>query len=104
MTVAPGPFVEHFNVIEYIPPCKIPGFVDPLSDTFFFQCTEELFGHRIILAISTLAHGQSQVIDQAEAMPVVTTILATLIAMYDDLAVRSWTPGGHHQRVENQLT
>ncbi|KEL82479.1 putative transcription initiation factor TFIID subunit 8 [Citrobacter freundii] len=37
MTVAPGPVVEHFNVIEDIRPGQIPGFVYSLPDTFFFQ-------------------------------------------------------------------
>lgn len=37
MTVAPGPVVEHFNVIEDIRPGQIPSFVYSLPDTFFFQ-------------------------------------------------------------------
>ncbi len=37
VTVAPGPVVEHFNVIEDIRPGQIPGFVYSLPDAFFFQ-------------------------------------------------------------------
>ena len=37
MTVAPGPVVEHFNVIEDIRPGQIPGFIDAFSDPFFFE-------------------------------------------------------------------
>lgn len=37
MTVAPGPVVEHFNVIEDIRPGHVPGFIYSLSDTFFFE-------------------------------------------------------------------
>jgi hypothetical protein len=37
MTVAPGPVVEHFNVIEDIRPGQIPGFIDAFSDPFFLS-------------------------------------------------------------------
>lgn len=56
-----------------------------------------------IPAVATPAHTRSQVIDPAEALPVVTSILATLTAMYDDLAVRFSTPDGHHQRIQRQF-
>lgn len=39
----------------------------------------------------------------AEALPVITAVLTTLIAVYDDLAIRFLAPHGHHQRVERQL-
>lgn len=57
--MAPGPVVEHVNVIEDTRPSQLPGFGDPLSDAFFFQRTEERFGHHIIPAIVTLAHARS---------------------------------------------
>lgn len=37
MTVAPGPVVEHFNIIENIRPGHVPGFVYPLPDALFFE-------------------------------------------------------------------
>ncbi len=37
MTVAPGPVIEDFNVIEDIGPGQIPDFMDAFSDPFFFQ-------------------------------------------------------------------
>ncbi len=37
MTVAPGPVVEDFNVIEDIGPGQRAGFVDPFSVTLFFS-------------------------------------------------------------------
>jgi len=36
MTMAPGPVVEDYNVIEDIGPSQRAGFVDPFSDTLFF--------------------------------------------------------------------
>jgi len=81
MTVAPGPVVEHFNVIEDIRPGQIPGFIYAFSDPFFFQRTEERFGHRIIPAVATPAHARRQVIGPVEALPVVTAVLAALDAL-----------------------
>ena len=101
--MAPGPVVEHFNVIEDIRPGQIPGFIYAFSDPFFFQRTEERFGHRIIPAVATPAHARRQVIGPAEALPVVTAVLAALIAMYDNLAVRFSTPHGHHQSVQREF-
>ena len=79
--MAPGPVIEDFNVIEYIRPGQTPGFIYAFSDPFFFQRTEERFGHRIILAIATPAHARRQVIGPAEALPVVTAVLAALDAL-----------------------
>lgn len=56
-----------------------------------------------IPAVATPAHARCQVIGPAEALPVVTTVLTTLIAMYDDLAVWFSAPDRHHQRVERQF-
>lgn len=75
VTAIPGPVVEHFNVIEDIRPGQIPGFLYSLPDAFFFQRTEERFGHRVIPAVATSAHARGQVIGPAEALPVVTAIL-----------------------------
>lgn len=47
--MAPGLAIEHFNAIEDIGPGLIPGFINAFSDPLFFQCTEERFGHRIIV-------------------------------------------------------
>lgn len=79
--MAPGPVVEHFNVIEDIGPGQIPGFIDTFSDPFFFQRTEERFDHRIIPAVATPAHARRQVIGPVEALPVVTAVLAALDAL-----------------------
>ncbi len=101
--MAPGPVIEDFNVIEDIRPGQIPGFIYAFSDPFFFQRTEERFGHRIIPAVATQAHARRQVIGPVEALPVVTAVLAALIAMYDNLAVWFSAPDRHHQRVERQF-
>lgn len=52
MTVASGPVVEHFNVIEDIRLGPIPGYIDVFPDPFFFQRTEERFSHRINPAVA----------------------------------------------------
>lgn len=81
MTVSPGLVVEHSNVIEDIRPGQIPGFIYAFSDPFFFQRTEERFGRRIIPAVATPVHARRQVIGPAEALPVVTAVLAGLDAL-----------------------
>lgn len=52
MTVASGPVVEHFNVIEDILPGHITCYIYVFPEPFFFQRTEERFGHRIIPAVA----------------------------------------------------
>lgn len=54
--MASGPVVERFNIIEDIRLGQIPAFVYSLPDAFFFQRTEERFGHRIIPAVATPTH------------------------------------------------
>lgn len=104
MTVAPGQVVEHVNIIEDIRPGQIPGFIYAFSDPFFFQRTEERFGRRIIPAIATSAHVRRQVIGPAEALPVVTAVLAALVRIYDDLTVWFTSPYRHHQRIQRQFS
>lgn len=104
MTVAPGPVVEHFNVIEDIRPGQIPGFIYAFSDSFFFQRTEERFCHRIIPAIATSAHARHQVNGPSEALLVVTAVLAALVRMYDYLTVWFTSPYRHHQRIQRQFS
>ena len=59
MTVAAGPVIEDFNVIEDIGPGQIPGFIDAFSDPFVFQRTEERvfqqLPRRLILGARLLA-------------------------------------------------
>lgn len=79
----PSPVVEHFNIIEDIR----PGLIYVFSDPFFFQRTEERFGHRIILAVATPAHARRQVIGPAEALPVVTAGLVNCLSMSLELLI-----------------
>lgn len=75
--MAPGLVVEGFNVIEYIGTGQSAGFIDPFSDVFFFQRTEERLRYRIIPAAATPAYTRCEVIRPAEALPVVTTVQIT---------------------------
>lgn len=56
MTVSSGPVVEHFNVIEDILPGHITCYIYVFPEPFFFQRTEERFGHRIIPAVAAKWH------------------------------------------------
>lgn len=55
MTVASGPVVEHFNVIEDILPGHITCYIYVFLNRLF-QRTEERFGHRIIPAVAAKWH------------------------------------------------
>ncbi len=101
--MASAPVIEHFNLIEDIRAGQLARFVCPFSDALFFQRTEERFGHRIIPAVATPAHTGRQVIGAAEALPVITAVLAALVRMHDDLAVGFTSPYGHHQRIQRQF-
>ena len=93
--------VEHFNVIE-ISARAMSRVLYPLPDAFFFSelkndsatALSQQLPRRLMLGA---------VIGPAEALPVVTAVMTTLIAMYDDLAVRFSAPDRHHQRVERQF-
>ena len=98
MTATPGPVVEHFNV-----PGQNPDFIDTFSDPFYFQRTEERFGHRIISVLSTAAQTRCQVIGPAEALPVVTAELTALVRMRNDLDVGFSPPHDHPQRILRKL-
>lgn len=70
---------------------------------FFFQRTEERFGHRIIQDIAMQAHIRGQVIGPTEVQPVITAVLAVLFRVHDDLAVRVSVPDGHHKRIQRNF-
>ena len=48
--------IKDFDVIEDIGSSQITGFIDPFSDSFFFQATEEGFSNRIIPTVTSPAH------------------------------------------------
>ncbi|BDD49209.1 hypothetical protein PDTA9734_06960 [Phytobacter diazotrophicus] len=101
--MTPGPVVEDFNVIEDIGPGQIPGFIDTFSDPFFFSELKNDSATALSQQLPRRLMLGAVVIGPAEALPVVTAVLAALIAMYDNLAVRFSTPHGHHQSVQREF-
>jgi hypothetical protein len=80
MPAAPGSIVKDFDVIEDICP-----------------------GHSVIPTISTPAHAWLKIIGLAEAPPVIATILATLIRMYEHGILWLAPPDCHQQSIDRQL-
>jgi hypothetical protein len=75
--VAPGPIVEHFNVIEDIRPGQIPVFVYSLTNAFFFSELKNNSATALSWQLPRLFMlGASYW--PAEAVPVVTAVLAAL--------------------------
>src|SRR5512146_2125878 len=97
MTVSAAPIVEDLDVIEYISAGKISCFIDAFADTFFFQATEEGFSDCIIPTISASAHAGQQVVRTAEADPIVTAVLTTLIGVHDN-RLRRFSSSHRHQQ------
>ena len=54
--------VEHFDVVEYIPPCVFSSFVCRPSDAFPFQQVEESLSDCIVMTVSTTAHTVLQIV------------------------------------------
>lgn len=54
--------VEHLDVIEYVGVRFLPGKVDPSLDPFLLQCTEEAFGHCIVVAVSSPTHARNDAV------------------------------------------
>lgn len=103
MAVTARSVVKRFNLIKYVGPGHVPGFVDPLTDTLFFQAAEKRLRHRIVPAVSSPAHTRLEVVGQTKTFPVIAAILAPLIRMHDDSGFGFTAPYRHEQRIQCQL-
>ena len=103
MAVSSRPIIKDLDVIEDIGPGELTRFVDALANPFFFQAAEERLRHRIIPAVSPPAHAGLQIIGQAEAPPVVATVLTALIRMNDDRVLWFPAPDSHRKRIQCQF-
>ena len=54
--------VEEFDVVEYVLPSIISGFVCPSPNALTFQQVEEALGNRIVMAIPTTTHAVFQIV------------------------------------------
>ena len=54
--------IEHLDVVEYIFPRVLSGFVSFASYTFTLQEVEEALGHCIVVAVSPAAHAVFKIV------------------------------------------
>ena len=98
VTVASRAVVEGLNVIGHVGARQLPILVDVFLDPFFRQARTERLSDRVILAVASPAHARLKSICAAEAPPVITAILASLIGM-DHGAPWASAPHSHHDGV-----
>lgn len=103
MAMTPFRVVEHLNVVEDIRSGLFAGGIDATTNPFALEQLEEAFGHGIVMAITPAAHTGHESMGLEEVAPVVAAELAALIAMDDDLILRTATPDGRQQGVEHQI-
>ena len=48
--------IEHLDVVEYILPCVVSGFVNSAPNTFALQEVEEALSNRVVMAVPSAAH------------------------------------------------
>ena len=48
--------IEHLDVVEYILPRVVSGFVNSAPDTFALQEVEEALSNRVVMAVPSAAH------------------------------------------------
>ena len=54
--------IEHLNVVEYILPRFVSGFVGFTPDAFALQKVEEAFGNRVVMAVASAAHAVFEIV------------------------------------------
>ena len=96
--------VKNLDVVKDIRTGKVTGLVDAFADTLFLQAAEEGFRHRVDPTIPPAAHAGLKVIGLTETLPVIATVLATLIGMHKDILRRLAPPDSHHQSIQNDFT
>ena len=79
MAVASRLIVERFDVVRNIASGNFSVLVDPLLDALLLQTAEERFGDRIVPTVSPPAHAWFETVRAAEAPPIITPVLRTLV-------------------------
>src|SRR5690606_3772835 len=103
MAMTPFRVVEHLDVVEDIGSGLLPGGVDTTANPFALEQLEKAFGHGIVMTIAPAAHAGFKPVSLQEVAPIMAAKLTALIAMDDDLRLRTATPNGRQQGVEHQF-
>lgn len=95
--------IKHLDLIKDITFSITSCLVDPSFDTFTFQQLEEALNNSIIMAVASSAHATLQSIGFEERLPVMASVLASLIGMHRYLLLGIAPPYRHQQRIQNDI-
>ena len=74
-----GGIVERIDVFSYLGAGDRAILVDPFLDVLLLQTAEEGLGHRVVIAVPAPAHARFKAVGFAEASPIITPVLRTLV-------------------------
>ena len=92
--------VEHLDVIEHVLPRFFAGPICSPSDPFPLEEVEEAFSHRVVVAVSSAAHGVRKIVDAQEGGPIHAGELAALIGVDQHLRLGFASPDRHEQGLQ----
>ena len=95
--------VEHLDVIEHVLPGFFAGPIGSPSDPFPLEQVEEAFGHRVVVAVSSTAHGVLKIVGTQEGGPVHAGELAALIGVDQHLCLGFASPDRHEQGLQDDV-
>jgi len=95
--------IKHLDVIEDISASSFPIPVDFPFHPFALEQREEAFGNSIVVTVSTPTHARFQPMIFQEVPPFPAGVLRALIGVNQNLLLGPALPGGHQQRVHDQI-
>ena len=79
MAMTPDGVIKHLDVIKYVSPGVFPDCVDPARDTLTLKELEKTLNNRIVIAVTTPAHADSEVVSFQEVLPIMACELTALV-------------------------
>ena len=62
--------IKHLDIIEYILPGFVPGFVKPAANPLSLEKIEETFGDSVVVAVAASAHGMLDIVCLEKSRPI----------------------------------
>ncbi len=93
--------VKRFDVFGNVNGRHLASSVDPLLDSFFLEAGKEGLRNGIVPTVAPSTHAGLEAVLLAEATPVVTAVLTSLIRV-NDCSVRSTALDSHHHSIQHE--
>src|SRR5659263_31295 len=93
----PDGIIKPFDVTEYICACLRTGLIFLVMYPFVFQCTPEALNHRIVIAITSSAHADLNLIGSQNIADLMTSVLNTSIGVMEQSITWLTLIQGHSQ-------